>query len=251
MGVSFIVNSFQKILTFFFPQICLLCGNPVKPDQTLKTGNDALCMSCVSFLSTTCTEKLHRWKQDTGNFCRCCGKPLISEKDICTQCRETSWQFDHVFSIYPYDGHVKELIFQYKFKKREVLAPYIADLYAECIKTIFSDHLCVPVPGKPGKPFKHMEKITEVIESKYSHNVAYVLNRRPGAEQKTLDLQGRRKSIQGKYSLKKNSKGPLKVYPKILILDDVFTTGSTINECAKMLKSIGNKEINGLTFAKD
>lgn len=245
------MNSFQKALSFFFPQVCLLCGNPVNPNKTPQINTIALCTSCATFLSTFCIAKIHRWKQNSGNFCRSCGKQLISERDICIQCRQKSWQFDQHFSLFPYNGHVKELIFQYKFKKRDVLVPYIAGLYAECIKTMFPDHLCLPVPGKPGKPFKHMEKITDFLKSRYSNNVDYVLNRSAGAEQKTLDLQGRTKSIHGKYSLKKSSKSKLKRFSKILILDDVFTTGSTINECAKMLKSRGNKEINALTFAKD
>lgn len=245
------MKDLQKLLSVFFPQTCILCGNRVDPPESGYQTCLVLCTSCEHTLTRDYTDTLFQWIHNSSYFCESCGKPLISEEHLCTQCRNKIWYFNRHFSLFSYVGHVKELIFQYKFKKKEVLAPFIARLYSECIKIMFPHHICVPVPGKPGKPFKHMEKICKILESKYSHTLAYVLHRNPGVEQKTLDFKGRTESIQGKYGVRKNIEIIYRSQEQILIIDDVFTTGSTINECAKLLRTSESIKINALTLAKD
>ncbi len=66
--------------------------------------------------------------------------------------------------------------------------------------------------------------------------------------QSSLDKQNREKNIQGAYVIK-NTKNIIN--KKVLLVDDIYTTGNTVNECSKMLKLAGARKIGILTIAKD
>lgn len=96
-----------------------------------------------------------------------------------------------------------------------------------------------------------MERISELLE-RNSIPVFRVLHKNPGREQKSLNFNQRHEAVKNKFILK--SKFPLdklNSFPGILIIDDVFTTGATVNQCTAVLKNAGIFNIHILTLALD
>lgn len=91
-----------------------------------------------------------------------------------------------------------------------------------------------------------MELIAGVIKKKFGLPFSYCLKRTGGKSQKTLGMEERKKNIEGTVNYKRN--GIIR-FP--VLVDDVFTTGSTLNECAAILLENGAEKVECITIAKD
>lgn len=158
-----------------------------------------------------------------------------------------------VISYGYYGGVLKELILQFKYHKNFTAGDILSELLIELIEKndINFDAICyIPMTKKAQKKrgFNQSELIANYIGDKYNISVINSIKKiKATAEQKTLSKDEREKNISGAFSIK-NSK---KILNKELVLvDDVITTGSTINECIKVLKKSGVRKITVLTIAK-
>ena len=91
---------------------------------------------------------------------------------------------------------------------------------------------------------KHIAKNFKNLQ--YQCNLLYKI--KDTLPQSKLDKEKRSQNIRGAYYIKN---GQMIQNKKVLLLDDIYTTGNTVNECSKMLKQVGAKEIGVLTLAKD
>jgi ComF family protein len=174
-------------------------------------------------------------------------KRHISEKweinDIC---------FDRVYAYYLYDGVVRNLIHGLKYDSLTKLAPYIAELIYHEHKNLSNYDYIVPVPlhriKKKERGFNQSELITKFLciysGCRYHTNL---VKRIRYTETQTLKSHNERmKNLNLAFSL--NEKADFK-NKKILLIDDVITTGSTINMIAQLLKNKGCKKVDALCFA--
>ncbi|MCX7787758.1 MAG: ComF family protein [Spirochaetes bacterium] len=235
------------ILDILCPERCILCGEWIYWDE--RTGDYPLCRGCKALFLTHGTET-----------CRVCSMELTSELGICTVCRETSFSFKRNVSLFPYRTHMKELIRSYKSKGYERLSLFFAELLLPVWEREFPRIPLVPVPPRPERMkktgFDPIGQICHHLSRIGSIEVVPLLSRSTGSkEQKLLSKQEREENVKKaffvrpelRHRLSKERKLPL----SIVLLDDVFTTGATLHQCAGVLKGEGVQEVYGLTLARD
>lgn len=219
-----------------FVKRCLGCG-----DYFTGPGDAHFCNACFNMLPVI-----------KGSVCGKCGRPLISERNICISCRERSFQFAENRSIFTYTGLIKDLIIKYKFHNRKHLASWFAFFIAGALGNIEYPVKVVPVPGNPKSVRKRgwdqVREIVKKLNRNYGFTVLDALRRYPSPQQKSLNYSERCANLQDKILQKRSVDG---FTGRAVLVDDVFTTGATVNECAKILLKIGCIQVNVLTIAID
>lgn len=223
----------QRIIDGILPQNCVLCGTAL------------FNQCCLGPLCDSCHSTLKIW---TGLRCEICGLPLISEEGRCMRCRTRTWAFDSAYPLFSYSGRVRDLLTAYKKQGRRSLSILFTDLVAKILSAKFPDSIIVPVPPRPGKMSKkgwdQIETIMRGLEQK-GFCVLRLLERLSTAEQKQLGREERETNARLSYVLRRGSHPP----PRILLFDDIVTTGATINACARALKNGGVEVVNVLVLA--
>ena len=188
-----------------------------------------------------------------GQRCNLCSKPLISEKEICLLCRNAEKKpYDRLWTLFPYTGKYRNLLTAYKFGKNLALAEFFAGIVSEIIEgnPVLKDAAIVPVPPRPGKiksqGWDQVEYLVKRLEKlQAGHNIYRCLKREKSQVQKRLDRAGRAENLKGRILL--NSPPP----QTALIIDDVITTGSTMDVCSAALKAGGAERVYGLCLFYD
>jgi ComF family protein len=229
---------------FFFPSGCALCGGTLIGPEEAWYG---LCESCRGELGII-----------PGERCDSCGRPLISEKNRCLACRNGEERsFDRVILLFPYAGKYRRLLGAYKFNKNLALGHFFAEQIRKALGE-FPEFppgtALIPVPPRPGKIRKtgwdQVEYLVKLLEKGRGKKpppegtslprVCRCLKRLPSKSQKELNRENRLTNLRGRMILR--GKSP----EQALILDDVFTTGSTMETCAAALKKGGAEKVYGL-----
>jgi ComF family protein len=154
--------------------------------------------------------------------------------------------------IFPYTGIYRKLLHAYKFGKILALASFFAKRVLEVIDAnpVLKDAVIVPVPPRPGKVketgWDQVEYLVRQILKQYGGlEVCRCLKRRKSKVQKTLGRGERMENMKGR------------IYPRtpppgtVLVIDDVITTGSTLETCSEALKEGGAEKIYGLCLFYD
>lgn len=165
-------------------------------------------------------------------------------------CCGTACICDSILPLYSYSGMIAELVASYKLKRRRSLAPFIAQLFAQAYESAGAGRIIVPVPPRPGKlktqGWDQVEEIARCLEAS-GHAVARPLERKRSEEQKSLGRGDRGLNAKRAYSLK-----PGVMPPELpLLIDDVITTGATLDSCARALKEGGARSVAALVLAAD
>lgn len=236
------------------PQLCRLCGG-------VSEAGLPLCSQCIQTefapyigLNTSGNP------QEELSRCRHCGKVLISEHDYCTRCRpvegETEEQpqlaCDRIFTLFPYIGLGQKLVPVWKNNNIRTFSTVFARLIHNFF-TQYPEFLNIPLVPVPPRPKKLREKGWDQIEdlakdlSIYPPLTIYrCLKRQDGIPQKKLSKSDRAVNLQGKITLSTAS-----IPDKLILLDDVMTTGATLEACARVLKNAGCREVYGLCLFFD
>ena len=253
--MNIFTDLFYRAKDFFFPGACALCGDFLTAPTEIRSS---LCRNCVS--------DLEKVTQNQGSKCNLCGKPLISEIDTCLPCRNTEpltseRSYERLWVLFPYIGKYRKLLTEYKFGKNLAIANFFAEKIVEEIKICVTtevpelkDACFVPVPPRPGKIkengwdqiehlIKQMKKIPGCLP------VKHCLKRKKSKVQKMLNREQRLENLKGRvYFTGKQKPANEQVF---ILIDDVITTGSTIEVCAAALKAGGAKKVYGLCLFYD
>lgn len=213
---------------------CVLCGSPA--------GSISLCTGCRILLDAEAERALIK-----GKRCSCCGRPLISEKGICTTCREKPFfnETDGVFPLFAYVLSKKKLLYAWKIGKQHNLSEVFARYIADIIRTHYPEAAVVPVPPRPGKIKKtgwdQIEDISLYLENIHGIKVLRLLKRTEGVQQKKLSKEERQTHSRHAYILDEKAfiKNKACLPECVVLLDDVITTGNTIAACSRILKETG------------
>jgi ComF family protein len=223
-----------------FPEDCAICKSALIEPHEIRRG---LCEDCLASIKTVST--------DNGK-CTICGKPLISEVDTCLSCRDNQHSYDRLWTIYPYTGKYRKLLTAYKFDKKLPIANFFAEKIAEVIKNepLLEKATIVPVPPRPGKiksaGWDQVEYLVKKLE-KYLPGVfvSRCLKRSKSKVQKKLNRSERIENLKGRIEING-------IIPDTsLVIDDVITTGSTIEVCSSVLKNSGAQKVYGLCLFYD
>ena len=160
--------------------------------------------------------------------------------------------------IFKYTGILRDKIIEYKFNNKSYLYKTFEKIILNNKKVCDFIKCCdiiIPVPIN-NKRYKERgynqslliaKEIPKFIENIYLRT-DIIIKSKETKTQSSLNKDERKKNVKGAFEINKNINLANK---KILIFDDIYTTGSTVNECAKVLKKFGVKEVNVLTIAKD
>jgi len=223
------------LLDVLYPSYCLSCGSFLFSNHKI-----IACNSCWQ----------EHFKEFKGKRCLLCGSPEGDE--ICASCvkKEKSFSFDRLYYYALYDGLVEVAIKELKFRKIKPLAHLIGREVASHLRGVALEtgaELVIPVPLAADRlkerGFNQCEEILKGAGVFFSPIVKKVY---PVKRQASLRLNQRRENIRGVFELldKKLVKGK-----RVLIFDDVFTTGATASELAAVLKDAGADAVFVYTVA--
>jgi ComF family protein len=231
---------------YLFPAGCAICGSMLLDPEEAWYG---LCRDC----------RLRFAIRDEPR-CSSCGRPLISEQGRCLPCREGEDRaFDGAFVLYPYTGKYRELLRAYKFGKSRPLGNFFAekllDAYTRfvpaypCVGTAAAETVWVPVPPRPGKlkasGWDQIDYLAGRLERFHRVSVSRCLKRLPSRSQKELNRENRKTNLRGRIICTK------KPPTRVLLFDDVITTGSTLDACAAALKEAGAEKVYAVCLFYD
>ena len=188
-------------------------------------------------------------------ICKKCGKPIRNEEnELCYDCGEHDTYFEQGKSIWLHEGPVRWSIYQFKYHNRRMFGEFYTEemyrLYGKKIADWKIDAI-VPVPLHWRRKRKHgynqAEIIAKLLGKKTGINVntndlVRTVNTKP---QKKLSHSDRKKNLQNAFGLKKMQY----VGKNILIIDDIYTSGSTINSIAELFVKKGAAKVFFLTIS--
>ncbi len=223
-------------LDLLYPPRCPVCHEPAP------YGHD-ICPSCVGRLPLI-----------TGDRCRKCGKPVKKAGELCHDCAETEHVYDEGLGIFLYEDTMRASISWLKYRGRreygQVLGMLMGHCAAESLKRWQAEAL-VPVPVHRKRLMKRGYNQAEELAFGLSDFTGIpVLTgalRRSGETRamKELAPEERRKNLAGAFS-----RGDGSVFgKKVVLIDDIYTTGATIDVCAGLLRDQGAEAVCFLTLA--
>jgi ComF family protein len=231
---------------YFFPSGCALCGAALLGAGEAWYG---LCETCRAGIAA-------EWAADRGGTrerCDRCGRPLISCQGRCLSCRNGEQPAcDRVITLFPYMGTYRRLLRSYKFDRTIALGHLFAGHIGETLDTLMREAAAaggplpslVPVPPRPGKirrsGWDQVEYLARLLEKERVMPVSRCLKRLRSKTQKELGRAERETNLRGRIVL---TEPPPR---SAVLIDDVMTTGSTINVCAGVLKAGGAERVYGL-----
>lgn len=226
-------------------EICVVCGK--------KSNYYPICKKC----------KNQRFNiKNVVDIPRCihCGRELISTNESCFPCRsnEIKRHTDICYSLFSYRLWNKELMFLWKQQEVRTLSFFFGRLIGTFMNQKGYKYL-IPVPPRPGKisekGWDQIEELCQILECFYGIKIFRILKRNTLKQQKKLNRSERLQTIGSAYSLEnqnvinKELKKIGGILPsEICILDDVSTTGATLECCSKIIKEGFRTKIIGITI---
>jgi competence protein ComFC len=206
-----------------------------------------VCPACLSL-----PEPLH-----AEFFCRACRTPFVDsypldEHDLCTVCRESLANFDAAYSFGSYEGPLRKLIHLFKYAKLESLALPLSNLLLRAMPIDERFDLVIAMPmhwrKRWERGFNQAELLAQPVAKRCRVKLAMNLRRKryTKAQAALTEIQ-RRENLKGSFSVRNAQQIAGK---RILLIDDVFTTGATLRSAAAELKAAGAAHVTALTLAR-
>lgn len=227
---------FNTIIDLIWPPISLLSDNRVKINGTIE---------------------IEKWQNLAFNYgpkCHCCGVKLNdapNPETICGQCLAEPPFFDSARAPLSYDDNSKQLILQLKHAGRRDGVKTFATMMRDCAINPELVDVIIPVPIHKKRLFDRGfnqsvwlgQELAKILNKDFD---AFILKRTKNTpSQNGLSQIGRINNVKSAFFVQKPVTGK-----SILLIDDVFTTGATINACSKALKRAGAKRIDVLTLMR-
>lgn len=226
----------RKLFSHLFPSRCILCHKAV--NQAIE-----ICPDCYHLLP------------HNENCCLRCALPLpedINNSVLCGRCIRQAPEYDYAHSLFRYEAGVVGLVHQLKFGEKIGYARSIGEMMWKKLCEVEESPDCLlPVSLHDSRMrqrgFNQSIEISRVMAKKSAIPVEYdaVVRHRRTSAQTGLDAKQRKKNIRGAFSVVKAFD-----YRHVLIIDDVMTTGATVNELARILKRHGVARVGVLTVAR-
>lgn len=233
---------FRHLINIIFPITCTSCGIDLPIDDSLR-----VCVVCKNNI-----------KAIDNSYCCKCGLFLPDGGENCFFClQKPKYYFEFIRSYGIYDGVLKKLIQRFKYNNKDYLGKFLGELMIStinnCDELIMADCI-IPVPMHWFKKLTRGYNQTELLAKHISQHFDKPLllntlsrNKLSGSQVKLQRLK-RIENIKGCFNINKREEIKGK---DVLLIDDVATTCSTLNECAKTLRKAGASKVYCLTTARD
>ena len=240
--IYYLKNVIRLVLDMAYPRLCYACH------KQLMGVNRYLCFACwrkVLFVNeNTCPKCASlRFKNHSRKNCiHCAGKRFF---------------FSQARSAVQYQGVMRQLLIEFKFFGQKELSFLLAQLICRQLKRVplpSVPAIVVPVPMLPSdqrkKGYNHAALLAEIVAKEIHVPCENILRKKySNHKQSTLAKAERKKNVAGVFDIYPGTSHH--VHGKIiLLLDDILTTGSTVNECARILKKYGCKRVYVATVAR-
>ena len=236
---GFFYSAVHSGVQLLYPPRCLLCG------RAGRNGMDMcdFCHQSLPFNHTACV------------VCALPLPPSTYEGTVCGRCQKKTPFYDQAFSVFSYQQPVIWLIQQLKFNDRLTHARLLGDLLAasDCIERLAADEdICIlPVPlfktRLRQRGFNQSIELARALSKKsgWPMELQRVQRVRETVSQTGLDAKARRRNIRGAFDVVESLS-----QKQVVIIDDVVTTGSTVNELSRVLKKSGVERVTVLSLAR-
>lgn len=238
----------RDVLHYFFNWCfgggkCLVCGRNSFAGEICKDCRENVFFRGISRYSIV-------------NRCSVCGKFLLSEDKVCTDCRKERVikSCDRVVPILPYRLWAKNVMFQWKVLEKRALSPVLAKMVHKAIGFYYGNNhkIIVPVPPRPGKIRKkgwdQIDELCSYLKFRYGYEVLHLLKRKDRIQQKKLGRSQRLESCDERYCFSGSVRKDEKLPECVILIDDVMTTGSTLESCSKLLKEAGITKVYAMSI---
>lgn len=230
-------KTLNSIVNLFFPHLCFICEKNI-PDYSV------LCNKCDS-----------RIKFFKPPLCLGCSKKISQNSSFCKKCKTKDLYYDKLISCTEYREPIRTLIHLLKYKNHDYLADFLSSLIIDYLKRIglkgAGFDLMLPVPSHSIRMREREYNQSNLLAKRLSTFLKIPLKSDIIFCKKNLKSQSKLKGKNRRENVKNNFFVMAPVRNKnIILVDDIITTGSTINECAKALKKEGAKKITVITLAK-
>jgi ComF family protein len=243
------MNPFKNLIDVIYPPRCPICGAFFKEDiYGDKNFAHAFCPVCIA-----------DFQPITSPLCKTCGTPFGSQEDddhLCEDCIRKRPYFKSARAPYLYEGAIMTAIHRFKYVPKGLLADSLGPILAEFAHNWLKrskQFLTIPVPLHPKRlrerGFNHSLLLARHVAAKLTTQLDFLALRRVRytAPQTGLKRKERQKNVRRAFQVR----APEVVKGReILLVDDVATTGSTLNECARALKMAGSGEIMCVVLAR-
>lgn len=236
MGDAKRIRAKEQVLQIFFPKTCPVC------EEILEKHRE---------ICSKCEEKLQFVREPK---CKKCGKPFEGTgemqkiREYCGDCTKRMHFYEFGMAVFLYNDDIKESIYRFKYHNQRTYADFygnaMAHRYGKTIKDLGIQAL-IPVPisrkKKTIRGYNQAELMARSLGRELNIPVDNeILERnRNTVPQKELNFEERRNNLKNAFKISRNGIE----YNKILMVDDIYTTGSTIDACATALKNAGVREV--------
>jgi ComF family protein len=231
----------EAALSLVYPPHCAGCNAPTE-------AGVCLCAKCEASAPRVATP-----------FCRQCSQSFDGEitcEFVCSSCRGRKFHFESAVSAYRAQGIVRDLIHRFKYQREYYLRHQLVDWAAAAldddrIQSAPFDAF-VPVPLHPTRKrereFNQAEVIAALLAKRTGKPVLHALKRIRYTDTQTRhDRAERMENLRGAFRMRQ---ADAVLNRHLLLVDDVFTTGSTVEECARVLSKAGAASVRALVVAR-
>lgn len=234
----------RHAVRFFLPADCAACGVPLTTDPV-----PLFCTACWDTIAPL-------WLVG----CSQCDRPLPSPVALtyspthrCHHCSVRPPAYVKAWTLYPYLPPLQDAICLFKYRGKVSLAKHLGRLMLEVLPPALEADLVMPVPLHPSRlrerEFNQSLLLADHVATHLGLSLSYtnLVRTIPSAPQSTLSRKERIKNLRQAFAVRRPS---LIAKKRVLLIDDVFTTGTTVHECAKVLRTAGAEAVSVLTLAR-
>ncbi|SMN11211.1 Competence protein F homolog, phosphoribosyltransferase domain; protein YhgH required for utilization of DNA as sole source of carbon and energy [uncultured Candidatus Thioglobus sp.] len=212
------------------------------------------CVLCAEYAQfCVCSECEAEFSDEQQNRCQSCAHPIIDGANVCGQCLAHPPIFSHTYTLYDYQQSVALLIKKFKYEHQLCIGDYFAHQMVDKYKAILLDEqydAIIPMPLSPQRirerGFNQVLELLSVIKKQEKITIDTSSVQRIKATQPLSNLKPEQRALEVRGAFQTKSLS----YKRVLLVDDIMTTGASLNELAKTLAKAGVRSCDVLTLAR-